>query len=676
MGRINSMKWRSILLFSVLIWSHGWLVGKDEIQFRLAAVEDQIPAGNLFEIVLQARIKEGWHLYSLTQPPGGPIPTSISVGENPVFRQAGSVEQPLVKTWFDENFRIETEYFEKEVEFYIPVKSGSDRSSGLYTLPIRVKFQVCSDQLCLPPQTKILETPIQVISSEPASPEGKEEGYHSSGSQNERPSFLPDQKGSDRPQRSWIQSIPEEDSTSGRTGLALATLAYVLGAMGMGGIALLTPCVFPMIPITVSYFTKREAVTKRRAVTEAGVYSLGIILTFTVIAFLLTFLLGAGGINRLASSPLVNIAIASIFVVFALSLFGVLEMRLPASWISAVDRKGSTSGGVVGIMAMALTFSLTSFTCTVPFVGAVMVAASQGDWWWSLLGVSAFAAVFSAPFFLLAVFPTWLQSLPKSGNWMNSVKITMGFLELAAAVKFLSNVDLVYQWEILTRPVFIAVWLGISLLTTLYLLGRFHFPHEVPSRAIGTVRVLFSIIFLAMSLYLVRGFFGASLGELDAFLPPRDYGNPALVALPGGFQVQGRERNWLSNYSAALATAREENRPIFIDFTGYTCTNCRWMEANVFTLHEVQQLFEKYVLVRLYTDGNRPEHADNLRFEQERFGTIALPLYVIVSARDEIVAIFPGLTRNERKFIDFLEQGLVRAQTLQLAADTKRLLEH
>jgi thiol:disulfide interchange protein DsbD len=380
-----------------------------------------------------------------------------------------------------------------------------------------------------------------------------------------------------------------------------------------------------MIPITVSYFTKRDAKSRVQALSEAGLYSIGIIATFTLLGFALTFLFGAGGINQLAASPFVNVFIALVFIVFALSLFGVLEIGIPSSWLSAINRKSSQTGGVFGILLMALTFSLTSFTCTVPFVGTVMVAALQGDLLWSLLGVTAFATVFSLPFFLLALFPSWLQSMPKSGNWMNSVKIT--------------------------------VWLAIGLVTALYLLGWFRFHHETPTESVGAPRVLFAVFFVAVSFYLLRGLFGFSLGELDAFLPPRDYGVVEEQSFLSVGDLEGGE-HWLDSYPDALRQAQIENRPVFIDFTGYTCTNCRWMEANIFTLPEVKELFRNFVLVRLYTDGTEPEHERNRLLEEERFETIALPYYALVSPADKTIATFPGLTRDRQEFISFLEKGL------------------
>ncbi len=652
----------------------------DEVSFQLTVDTPQVAAGGQFNAVLSAQIKSGWHLYSLTQLPGAPpIATSISVPEHPVLKQAGVVQQSPILTKFDENFGIKTRFFEHEAQFEIPVEVSSTAASDTYSFPVKVRFVVCSDTVCLAPQTltpttKIRITKAAIGSSPPESNPGEQDELapFDTASVQVSNSALPatfppsatarddESLGESSREMGSRELIGSPDSFP-QAGLSLSTPAYIWLAMTWGFLALLTPCVFPMIPITVSYFTKREAVSRRRAVADAGLYSVGIVLTFTLVGFILTFLFGAGGINRLAASPWVNIGIALVFVVFALNLFGAFEIQIPSSWISAVDRKSTATGGVLGILLMALTFSLTSFTCTVPFVGTVMVAATQGDWSWSLIGITVFATVFSAPFFLLAVFPSWLKSLPQSGGWMNSLKITLGFVELAAALKFISNFDLAYQWEFLTRPVFITIWLSIALVITIYLLGWFHFPHEAARESIGAVRVLLCIFFLAVSFYLLRGLFGFPLGELDAFLPPRGYGNSVSTAHFGTSQFREEER-WLTSYEQALELARRENRSVFIDFTGYTCTNCRWMEANIFVLAEVRKLLEKYVSVRLYTDGPQLEHEENLRFEKERFGTIALPFYAIVSPREAVIATFSGMTRNKQKFIGFLNRGLEISQ--------------
>ncbi len=656
---------RFLLATFVLLVSILPVHAQDEVRFELRTDKTSVAPGGRLAAIVVADVQQGWHLYSTTQAAGGPVPTTIKLDAGPVFQQAGALVSPPPRKSFDENFGIETETYEGRVEFRLPVQIAKDAATGKQKLSLKVRYMLCSDTLCLPPQTKTLAADVTVQaagSGQPAAGSGQAaagSGQPAAGSgqqavgSGQQAAESGEAGGESRSDQGPAVPDPAQSGP-------LGTMAYIWFSMAMGGLALLTPCVFPMIPITVSYFTKRQAVSRKQAIGEAFLYSVGIVLTFTLIGFGLTFAFGAGGINRLAASPVVNALIALVFIVFALSLFGALEIRLPSSWLTAVDRQSSRIGGLVGILLMALTFSLTSFTCTVPFVGTVMVAALQGDWLWSLLGVTVFAAVFSAPFFILAVFPSVLKSLPKSGNWMNSVKIIMGFLEIAAAMKFISNVDLVYQAEILTRPVFITVWLAIALAAAIYLLGWFRLPHEVPTEAVGVFRLFSAMFFLAVSFYLLRGLMGFPLGELDAFLPPRDYGEVSAAGLDpaGNRTVQSGEEKWLTNYAAALEVARQERRPVFIDFTGYTCTNCRWMESNVFPLPEVQELFGRYVLVRLYTDGPDREHEENLNFERDRFGTIALPFYAVVSPDDQVIATFPGLTRNSGQFVSFLKKGL------------------
>ena len=650
--RYNMRHYRTMRRFC---WFTGFLLllsspllGQGEVRFELRAPTDPVTAGDGLTVIVEADVASGWHLYSMHVAEGGPIPTTITVTETPSFASGGDPVEPEPKKWFDENFGMETNYFEGRVDFEVPVAVASDSPIGPQSLEIRIRYMICNDTQCLPPQTVPLTATVEVVG-------GSGEAVATAVT---AAVPVPPAATSDAPV-----------AVTGVAGLPAGLFAYLWFAFGAGALALLTPCVFPMIPITVSYFTKREAATRQRAVTEAGIYSLGIIATFTVLGLALTLAFGAGGINRLAASPTVNLFIAAVFIVFALSLFGVIELRLPNSWLNTVNRGASERSGITGILLMALTFSLTSFTCTVPFVGTVMVAALHGDVLWSMLGVTAFATAFALPFFVLALFPSWLQALPKSGNWMNSVKIVMGFLELAAALKFISNVDLVFQWELITRPVFITVWLSIALLTTAYLLGWFRFAHEMASESIGASRVLFAVFFLSVSFYLLRGLIGFPLGELDAFLPPRGYGEIGGIAgLLASSGRQGEEEAWLESYEEGLALARAEGRPMFIDFTGYTCTNCRWMESNVFPQADVQSLFESYVLVRLYTDGTKPEHTWNQNFERERFGTIALPFYALLSPNEETLGTFPGLTRDRSEFVRFLKDGLGESDRLSLAS--------
>jgi thiol:disulfide interchange protein len=306
---------------------------------------------------------------------------------------------------------------------------------------------------------------------------------------------------------------------------------------------------------------------------------------------------------------------------------------------------------VVGTLLMAVTFTLTSFTCTAPFIGTLLVMASQGKWTWPLAGMLAYSTAFSIPFFLLALLPQYVSQLPRSGGWLNSVKVLMGFLEVAAAMKFLSNADLIWNWQIFTRQVVLAVWVAIGILVVVYLLGKFQMPHDTPIVALSAGRVVLATVFLSGAVWLTTGLFGKPLGELEPFLPPAEAKASSASA------TQPQELSWILNdYPSALKQSKQTNQPIFIDFTGYTCTNCRWMEANMFPRPEIKEQLEKFVRVRLFTDREGHPYEDQQKMEKDRFDTVALPLYAIVSPIDQTVATFPGLTRKPEEFLQFLKK--------------------
>jgi thiol:disulfide interchange protein DsbD len=433
--------------------------------------------------------------------------------------------------------------------------------------------------------------------------------------------------------------------------------------MTMGALSLATPCVFPMIPITVSFFTKQAETTRASGIRQALVYSFGIIFTFTGLGLGLAALLGATGINQFAANPWVNLAITAVFLGFALNLFGLYQIGIPSSLLTKLSKTGSGSGYASALL-MGLTFTLTSFTCTVPFVGTVLVATSQGDWLWPAMGMLGFSVVFAAPFFILALLPRMLVALPKSGGWLNSVKVTMGFLEVAAAMKFVSNVDLVWQWHIFTRETVLCIWIATAVLATVYLLGKFRLPHDSPMEHLGVLRMTAALLFLAIGFYLFTGLMGASLGEIDAFLPPRTAG---AFAFTGG--AHGQELSWNTNLEGALAQARQENKLVFVDFTGYTCTNCRWMEANIFPLPAVNTTLQKYIRLQLYTDGEGKQYQENQAYQKEKFGTVALPLYAILDAQGNRLSTFPGMTRNAQEFVRFLNAPLALPAQQSTEAD-------
>lgn len=653
-------------------------------------VPEQVKPGQKAKVLLTGAIDSGWHLYSLTQPAGGPRPTLISLEEGSVFTIEGTPQQPKPKTAFDPNFQINTETFEGTVTFTVPIKVADSAPLGAQKLIAKVRFQVCDEHQCLPPRTKPIEIDVMIADAKAAT-------AATSASAKQSPS--PTSKASPSPSISpsptaTVAASPspsataavigavDNNSSSGQSGIALpqanaasvsssntttpvakrrteGLFSYLWIAFGAGLLALLTPCVFPMIPITVSFFTKREQQSRGAAIKQALVYCFGIIFTFTGFGLALAPILGAAGISRLATNPWMNLFLTALFAVFALNLFGLFEIRLPSGLLSKLDSsaQGST---LAASLLMGLTFTLTSFTCTFAFVGTALVGATQGEWFWSALGMLVFATAFASPFFLLAVFPHWLKSLPSSGGWLNSTKVVMGFLELAAAFKFLSNADLVWGWETVSRNLVLAAWIAIAIVTAIYLLGKFQLPYDTPIKNLGVVRMLMATFFLSVAFYLLAGLFGAQLGFLDALLPPAHSG-PANVAIErnrtNALASSAAQSKWLESYDAAIAKAKVENKPIFINFTGVTCTNCRWMESNVIADAEVQKVLGDFVLAELYTDRDKPEDEANGKLQEQKFGTIALPLYVVIDHNGNELSQQAGLTRDKAEFIRFLQNG-------------------
>jgi thiol:disulfide interchange protein DsbD len=401
-----------------------------------------------------------------------------------------------------------------------------------------------------------------------------------------------------------------------------------------------------MVPITISYFTNRSGRSRREAAMQAIVYGLGIVLTFTAVGFTLAVAFGASGLNRFAADPWLNLAITAMFLGFALSLFGVWEIALPSKLVTAASKADAGKGRFVGTLLMGLAFTLTSFTCTAPFLGSLLVLASQGDWQWPLAGMLAFSGVFALPFVILALVPQALKSLPRSGPWLIAVKAVMGLVEIAAAMKFLSNVDLVWNWNVFTRSVVIGTWLVIAVVLAVYLAGFIKLGPVPKLRKPGPTRWGLVAATAVLTVWLGAGLSGRRLGELEAFLPPASINDLS-------------ELKWIQNdYQAALAEARKTNQPIIVNFTGYTCTNCRWMEYNMFPKPEVARELSRYVRVELYTDRPGEPYQGFQKMERELFGTVALPYYAIFTPDGEPVVAFGGLTRDPAQYINFLTTGL------------------
>lgn len=530
------------------------------------------------KVVLKAKIEQKWHLYSIS-PTDGPVPTKL-VPVAPL-KPAGAVTQSKPIRKLDPNFGIEVEYFADSAEFTVPVTREAKVGDK-----IEATYQTCDDRTCEPPKT--VRIPV-------------------GGGAVETPAIV----------------TPRDQGL----------LSFVLFAFGAGLLSLLTPCVFPMVPITVSYFTKQAQAGRGGGAAMAGVFSLGIVGAFTAFGLLVTVLFGAGGIQTFATNPWVNVAMAAVFVVLALSLFGFIHVGVPSSIASRFD--GTGKKGFVGPLLMGLTFTLTSFTCTSPLVGTILVSAAGGDLLYPFFGMLAFSSAFALPFFFLALFPQALAKLPRAGVWMETTKAFMGFLELAAAVKFLSNVDLVVGTNLLTRPVFLLVWIVILSAAAFYLAGILKLKSApVPSKLGPGRSVVLGATVLSL-LALGAGVLGRPLGELEAFLPPK-------------------ASDWITDYDRARATASAQGKPLLINFTGVTCTNCRWMESEMFPRLEIAALLNGYVRTELFTDRAKPEDRRNGALQQKLTNSVTLPVYLVMTPEGKVTRIFPGSTRNPQEFAAFL----------------------
>ena len=605
-------------LFAVTNWAQTVVQWTAKIEPAVV-----VKAGADIEAVIDAEIEPGWHLYALTQEGGGPQALVIAVPPESPFKLAGPVIAPLPITAPDANFNIDTQYHAEEARFYVPVTIPPG-ASGRLPLDFDITFQTCTDRFCLPPVTQRVSLSLLVPGT-----------------------------GADATivtrTKAPAAGAPKVFVEDMAASAAASTLPAYLGlAALMGALSLLTPCVFPMVPITVSYFTGRAERDRRQAVTQAAVYGAGIVFTFTAVGAVLALGFGASGLNQFAANPWLNLAIAALFVAFALNLFGAFELALPSRFLSRAASADAGRGRYFGTLLMGLAFTLTSFTCTAPFLGTLLVVAAQGDWQWPLAGLLVFSSVFALPFVLLAWAPQAVAALPRSGAWLLSVKATMGLLELAAALKFLSNVDLVWGWGIFTRDVVIALWLVIGVVLVAYLAGRLRLGHAPRLSRPGISRWMTAAAALALTVWLGTGLAGQRLGELEAFLPPSELG--------GG---EHGELEWIVNdYEGAVAIAAKENRPLLIDFTGYTCTNCRWMEANMFPKPEVSRELSRYIRLRLYTDGRGDEYLRFQNLQRDTFGTVALPYYAVLAPGGVPVVAFGGLTRDAGHFVAFLQRGL------------------
>ena len=601
-----------------------------------------------YSILLHADIQEGWHIYARKLKGEGPIPTTVKISEGSGYKLVGDLkEDGVLKEEYDENFQSDLAYFENEVTFTQDVKlfkSGS-RVKG------SVEFMTCDNEKCLPQES--VEFDFE-ISGDVALPEAAEEE---------------------------VSTVSE--------GISFWS-TFIKGFLG-GFLALLTPCVFPMVPLTVSFFTKQSK-TRAKGVSNAILYGISIMIIYVLLGYGVTVVFGADALNALSTNVWFNLAFFLLLSIFAISFFGAFEITLPHSWVNKAD-SASDKGGILGIFFMAFTLSLVSFSCTGPIIGTLLVdAAVNGGIAGPLIGMLGFSLALALPFGLFAAFPGWLNSLPSSGGWLNSVKVVLGFIELAFAFKFLSNADLVVQAGLLKREVFIAIWIAIFALLTAYLLGFYSLPHDSKNERISVTRLMMAVLTLMFTIYLIPGIWGAPLHLISGFPPPMFYsespqglGGAKVVKAEAGGEVVGDPEhcphglNCFHDYDEGLAYAKKVGKPVMLDFTGWACVNCRKMEEKVWSDPSVLKILRNdLVLISLYVDekialpedeqtevtvngktkkirtvGNKWSY-----MQATRYNTNSQPYYVIIDHDENSLNGSAAYDPDIQKFRHWLETGL------------------
>lgn len=659
---------RSVAMAIMFVVAMGWTLSAQVVSPVKWSYEKKKISDKEIELIFNASIDAGWHLYGTDLPDGGPVSTTFTFLPDTLnYKISGPLSSATKPTrQFDKIFNLELSYYAIAAQFSRKITLLSDRP---FTVKGAIEYQSCNDETCTMDEVEftfaVNETNVAV-----AAPSGN-----------------------------VVIAAESQDNVKH------SLLWFLLFSFVAGLAAILTPCVFPMIPMTVSFFMNSNK-TKWEAKFQALVYGASIILIYTLIGTVVAITLGADFANWLSTHWLPNVLFFVIFVVFAFSFFGAFEIILPSSWVNKSDDKVS-KGGAGGAFFMALTLVLVSFSCTGPIVGAILVESAGGAILKPIVGMFGFSLAFALPFTLFALFPQWLNSLPKSGGWLNSVKVVLGFIELALGLKFLSIADQTYHWGILDREVYLAFWIIIFALMGLYLLGKLKFAHDSEVKYLSTGRLMLAIVTFTFVVYLIPGMFGAPLKAISGYLPPmsthdfdlhkiiRD--EVKLVGTTGG-SLKGQELPGKSlcekpkyseflelphglegyfDFDQALACAKALNKPLFIDFTGHGCVNCREMEANVWSDARVlERLKRDFVIVALYVDDKTtmPESdwvtstydkkvkktigkkfAD---FQIAKFGVNAQPYYVILDHNQQLLVKPTARDLNPDHFIDFLDRGV------------------
>ncbi len=591
----------------------------NHVHWTIALDSPSAPPGGAVLAHLTATVDPEWHMYSLTQPPPSPIPTTIKNTSGSGVEKVTFYEPPPVRR-YDENLKAEAESYEGTQVFLARIELKKDTAPGDLTIGFQPRYQTCSGTQCIPPLTRDISAVLKVAADAPAASITIPAGYIEA-------------------KAAAAAAVPGAvGSAAAETGL----LSFLALAFGVGLASIFTPCVFPMIPITMSYFTGQ-----RGGWVQAITFCLGIVVLFTAFGTVTTLTLGSSGVVQLGSSPWVNGFIALMFFAFGLSLLGAFEITIPSSVLTKLNA-ASSSGGYVGSLLMGLTFALASFACVGPFMGTLLAASVTGGKMRPIVGMATFASGLALPFFLLALFPAWLAKMPRSGEWLGRVKVVMGFLVLAAMMKYLYSLDAVLQLNFITRERFLAAWVVLLAMAGFYLLGFVRLPGISAGQELGVSRLLIGMFLVVGALTLIPGMMGARLGEVEAYIPP-----------PAG----SGDLQWVENdLDGAFAQAKAGSKYVLVNFTGYACTNCHWMKANMFTKPEISGVMKNMVLVDLYTDGTDAASVANQKLEQEQFKTVAIPFYVLYDPNRNVVATFPkGLTRDSSEYLAFLNTRVAAA---------------
>ena len=661
-------------LLIIMAWLPSFAQIQEPVKFK---TELKTISDTEAQIVFTGNIDAGWHVYSTDLPSGGPISATFNVEKIQGAELMGKLTpQGKEIENFDKVFEMKLRYFENTATFVQKFKI----TDASYQIEGYLEYGACNDENCLPPT----EVPFSfsgkgnAATATVATSETKAETVNQPAAENSVAETtaidsattvaLSDNETS--VQDYWTPVIKELNSYGETTSQQDRSWIYIFFAGFIGGLlALFTPCVWPIIPMTVSFFLKRSK-DKKKGIRDAWTYGASIVVIYVALGLAITLIFGASALNALSTNAVFNILFCLMLIIFAASFFGAFELTLPSKWSNAVDSKAEQTSGLLSIFLMAFTLSLVSFSCTGPIIGFLLVEVSTtGSVIAPAIGMLGFAIALALPFTLFAMFPSWLKSMPKSGGWMNVIKVTLGFLELAFALKFLSVADLAYGWRILDRETFLALWIVIFGLLGFYLLGKIKFPHDDDDNTTSVPRFFMALISLAFAVYMVPGLWGAPLKAVSAFAPPMTTQDFNLY----NNEVHAK----FDDYDAGMEYAKRNGQPVMLDFTGYGCVNCRKMEAAVWTDPKVSKLMtDDYVLITLYVDNKEPlpEHIKVMENGKERtlrtvgdkwsylqrskFGANAQPFYVLIDNEGKPLNKSYSYDEDIDKYVDFLQTGL------------------